>query len=139
MLHLLMHLQRQFCTEIHKFHVPIEVKMNQFKVDANGSIFQCGTKNHKFFFWGLSLNLKKLEKCSSLSVKSFKKSFKSNYTGRSLVLNSGWDVKIWQYFGELIGFTSYIHLKSLEATTKYFLYEWEANFSLRKKHFTFFI
>ena len=44
--HLLMHLQCQFCMEMHKFYIPIEVKMNQLKVDANDSIFQCGTKSH---------------------------------------------------------------------------------------------
>ena len=44
--HLLTHLQSQFCMEIHKFPIPIEVKMNQLEVDVNDSIFQYSTKSH---------------------------------------------------------------------------------------------
>ena len=92
--HPLTHLQLQFCIEIHKFHIPIKVKMNQFNVDANDCIFQCAIKNNKLFLWELSLYLKMLERGGSLPVKSLKMSFKPSHTGRSLVLNSGGDEKI---------------------------------------------
>ena len=47
--HLLTHLQCQFCMKIHKFHIPVEAKMNQLKVDADDSIFQYSTKSYKLF------------------------------------------------------------------------------------------